>query len=102
MAQIASPQPSEQVLSAFNASVSQPEKMSGAWDYGWRMGDVVFASATDIAAWSAKLRLKLEISGARMVRSIRETDGRYVVGGWKDNEHVPRELSKRVAATATF
>lgn len=102
MVHIASPQPSEQVLSAFNASMSQPEKMSAAWDYGWRMSDVVFARATDIAAWSAKLRLKLEVPGARVVRPMRATDGRFVVGGWKANHHVPGELSKRVDETAAL
>ena len=102
MPHMAAPQPSEQVLSAFNASISQPEKMSSAWDYGWRMADVVFARATDIAAWSAKLRLKLEIPGARVVRPMRSTDGRFVVGGWKANHHMPGELSKRVDETAAL
>ncbi|MEY8578947.1 hypothetical protein AALI21_11670 [Corynebacteriaceae bacterium 6-324] len=102
MPQIASPQPSEQVLSAFNASVTQPEKMSSAWDYGWRVGDVVFARATDTAPWSAKLRLKLDIPGARVVRPMRSTDGRFVVGGWKANHHVAGSLSKRVDETAAL
>src|SRR5699024_9816353 len=102
MVHIASPQPSEQVLSAFNASMSQPEKMSAAWDYGWRKSDVVFARATVIAAWSAKLRLKLEVPGARVVRTLCATDGRFVVGGWKANHHVPGELSKRVDETAAL
>lgn len=102
MPQIASPQPSEQVLSAFNANITQPEKMSSAWDYGWRVGDVVFARATDIAAWSAKVRLKLDIAGARVVRPMRSTDGRFVVGGWKANQHVAGDLSKRVDETAAL
>src|SRR5699024_9003253 len=102
MVHIASPQPSEQVLSAFNASMSQPEKMSVAWGYGWRRSDVVFERATDIAAWSAKLRLKLDVPGARVVRPMRATDGRFVVGGWKATHHVPGELSKRVDETAAL
>ncbi|MGO2865474.1 hypothetical protein [Corynebacterium casei] len=102
MPQIASPQPSEQVLSAFNASMTQPEKMSSAWDYGWRVDDVVFARATDMAPWSAKLRLKLDIPGARVVRPMRSTDGRFVVGGWKANRHVAGSLSKRVDETAAL
>ena len=102
MPQIASPQPSEQVLSAFNASMTQPEKMSSAWDYGWRVDDVVFARATDTAPWSAKLRLKLDIPGARVVRPMRSTDGRFVVGGWKANHHVAGSLSKRVDETAAL
>ena len=102
MPQIASPQPSEQVLSAFNASITQPEKMTSAWDFGWRMGDFVFARATDLAPWSAKLRLKLDIAVARVVRPVRSTDGRFVVGGWKANHHVTGDLSKRVDETAAL
>ncbi|MFH0412105.1 hypothetical protein ACG98H_08405 [Corynebacterium sp. L4756] len=102
MPQIASPQPSEQVLSAFNTRMSTPEKMGSAWDYGWRIGDVVFARATDFAAWSAKLRLKLDIPGARVVRPLRSTDGRFVVGGWKANHVVTGSLSKRVDETAAL
>lgn len=96
--------PPEHVLSAFRSSgrpaVGQPEQLGYAWDNGLRVGDVVYALASDTATWSARVREKLSVPGARVARPLLTTDGRYTVAGWKATQFVAGDLEKRVDETA--
>lgn len=98
--------PPEHVLNAFHAAASNPARSAGpehlgyAWDNGVKIGEVVLAHASELAAWSAKVREKLDVPAARVVRPVLSTDGRFVVAGWKANQFVPGRLARRVDETA--
>ncbi|MDY3127473.1 MAG: hypothetical protein SOW59_05000 [Corynebacterium sp.] len=98
-------QPPEHVLAAFSAPStghSSPEKLGSPWDFGWKIGDTVFVRSTDLASWSAKAREKLSVTGARIVRPVRATDGRFSVAGWKANQFAPGNLARRIDETAAL
>ena len=98
------PLPPEPVLAAFHAEAS-PRRAAGevlgtAWDNGIHLGDVVYAEAREWSGWSAKVREKLELPGARIARPVLTTDGRYTFSGWKATQFVPGHLRGRVDETA--
>ncbi|MCQ9330457.1 MULTISPECIES: hypothetical protein [Corynebacterium] len=96
-------QPDDLVLYAFRAPVkdaARPEHMGYAWDNGWRYGDVVYSQAGPYASWSAKVRERLAVAGARVARPVLATNGRHTVGGWKATKFVEGQLARRVDETA--
>jgi uncharacterized protein (TIGR02569 family) len=56
----------------------------------WRSGDVVLKPVPDTAeaAWVARTMETLEVSGVRLARPLRSSDGRWVVGGWAAMRYV--------------
>lgn len=92
----------EHVTDAFHSAHGKNEsaqQMGYAWDNGYKLGDVVYSQAAPTASWSAKVREKLTVEGARVARPVLSTDGRYVVGGWKATQFVPGQLASRVDET---
>lgn len=98
------PQVPDHVLGAFHAPATQEpaQQMGPAWDNGLKVGDVVYSRAQSTSAWSAKVRQDLDVDGARIVRPIRSTDGRFVVSGWKASTFVPGAPANRVDETAAL
>ncbi|APT93072.1 hypothetical protein CPHO_09450 [Corynebacterium phocae] len=96
-------QPDDLVLYAFHASVkdsASAEHLGYAWDNGWKVGDVVYSHAANHAGWSAKVRERLAIPGARVARPVIATNGRFTVGGWKATQFIPGHLARRIDETA--
>ncbi len=90
------------VRDSFHADPKEPAKQLGAgWDYGWRIGGIVFikVSHPDRAAWSSRTREDLQVDGVRIVRPIRSTDGRFINAGWRASAYVPGVLANRVDET---
>ena len=98
------PLPPEPVLAAFNAEFhprrTQGELVGPAWDNGIRVGDIVFAEARAWTSWSAKVREKLSLPGARIARPVLTADGRYTAAGWKATQFVEGQLRGRIDGTA--
>ena len=96
--------PPEHVLSAFHAEANFRqicgEVLGPEWDHGIKVGDVVYARANEWSGWSAKVREKMSLAGARVVRPVLTTDARYTAAGWKANQYVPGQLRGRVDETA--
>lgn len=96
--------PPEHVLSAFHAEANfrqiRGEVLGPEWDHGIKVGDVVYARANEWSGWSAKVREKMSLAGARVVRPVLTTDARYTAAGWKANQYVPGQLRGRVDETA--
>ncbi|OFT44740.1 hypothetical protein HMPREF3155_01795 [Corynebacterium sp. HMSC06D04] len=96
--------PPEHVLNAFHAGANlrkvQSEVLGPEWDHGIKVGDVVFARANELSGWSAKVREKLAVEGARVVRPVLSTDARFTAAGWKANQYVPGQLRGRIDETA--
>lgn len=93
------------VRDVFHADAGEPQAMGVAWDYGWRVGNIVFSQVVhpDRAAWSARVREKLDPQGLRIVRPLTSTDGRYVSAGWRANsfvEGVPARRGDETVAAA--
>lgn len=95
--QLERPAVPDYVLQAFQIRQSSAEPLGLAWDYGSRYGNVVLSpvAQSDQAAWSAKVREKLQISGMRVVRPVRATDGRFVNSGWRASQFVQGQLELR-------
>lgn len=85
----------EHVRAAFRAESGDPVPMGYAWDYGFRIGQVVLSPVLDPdnAAWSAKVREHLQVEGLRVARPVRSTDGRFIVSGWKATSFGAGELA---------
>ena len=98
------PIPPEHVLSAFpsgsSARTSAGTQLGSAWDNGIRVGDTVYAQASEWASWSAKVREKLEVAGARIARPVLSSDGRYTAAGWKATSFIEGGLQGRIDETA--
>ena len=73
--------------------------MGPAWDNGIRVGDIVFAEARPWTGWSAKVREKLSVPGARIARPVLTADGRYTAAGWKATQFVEGKLRGRIDET---
>lgn len=69
-----------------------------AWDHGLQFRRVVVSPASEAAAWSGKVREKIagQLSGLRISRPVRATDGRLVVGGFAANEFAEGAPAARV------
>ncbi|QTH60432.1 TIGR02569 family protein [Corynebacterium hindlerae] len=85
----------EHVRAAFHAESGDATPLGYAWDYGFRIGNIVLSPALDPdnAAWSAKVRENLHVEGLRVVKPVRATDGRFVVSGWRANSYAAGELA---------
>ena len=75
------PLPPEHVLSAFHAETgatgtrrAQGDQLGPVWDNGIKVGDVVYSQAGPFAAWSAKVRERLSVQGARVSRPVLSSD----------------------------
>ncbi|MDO5032085.1 hypothetical protein [Corynebacterium sp.] len=92
--------PPEPVLSAFHAETTtrgaSGEAMGPAWDNGIKVGDTVYAHANAWTAWSARVREKLAVPGARVARPVLASDGRYTAAGWKATQFIPGQVRGRI------
>ena len=91
----------DHVRDAFHASDHEAKQLGPAWDYGWRVGTMVFSQVAhhDRSAWSARVRENLHPAGVRIVRPIRSADGRFTNAGWRANTYVAGIVTKRVDET---
>ena len=80
--------------------VVETQRLGPAWDNGIKVGQLVYARAGDHAHWSATVRERLHVDGARVARPVRSSDGRFLVAGWKATVWAPGVLSRRVDETA--
>lgn len=95
------PQLPDKVFNAFNAdTTADSEQLGTAWDNGIRVSDAVYSRAGQLASWSAKVREKLQVRGARVSRPVLSTDGRYTVAGWRATQFIRGDLSRRIDETA--
>lgn len=104
-----SPQPAgppPQVVMAFHAEprtrgqVLVPERLGSHWDYGWKVGNVVFAPVVgEHEAWSARVRERLDARGVLVARPVRSSDGRVTVAGWRATSFVPGRPEARIDET---
>lgn len=91
----------DHVRDAFQVGAGPAEQLGQAWDFGFRVGNTVFAKvmAPEVSGWSSKTRETLKPEGVRVVRPIRSTDGRFVVAGWRASVFSTGTISKRVDET---
>ena len=84
-------------MAAFGQKSGEPQPLGGAWEGGWRSGEIVLSMIADHAraAWSAKVRETLFVDGLRLARPVSSTDGRYVVSGWRADTFVSGEPEPR-------
>lgn len=56
----------------------------------WRLGDVVLQKVDDSgrAAWLASTLEQVQVSGVRLARPVRSSDGRWVLSGWSASRFV--------------
>ena len=101
------PLPPEHVLSAFHAETgatgtrrAQGDQLGPVWDNGIKVGDVVYSQAGPFAAWSAKVRERLSVQGARVSRPVLSSDGRHTAAGWKATQFIPGQVRGRIDETA--
>ena len=101
------PLPPEHVLSAFHAETGatgtrrvQGDQLGPVWDNGIKVGDVVYSQAGPFAAWSAKVRERLSVQGARVSRPVLSSDGRHTAAGWKATQFIPGQVRGRIDETA--
>lgn len=89
------------VREAFHAPEGEQVAMGTAWDYGVRVGNVVFSQVAHPtrAAWSAKIREKLSPRGVRVVRPLRSADARFMNAGWRCSGYVEGQIERRVDET---
>lgn len=91
----------DHIRDAFQVGAGPAERLGGAWDHGFRIGNTVFSKSmnAEIAPWSSKLRESLRPEGVRVARPIRSTDGRFVVSGWRASVYSTGAVSQRVDET---
>lgn len=91
----------DHIRDAFQVGAGPAERLGGAWDHGFRIGNTVFSKSmnAEIAPWSSKLRESLRPEGMRVARPIRSTDGRFVVSGWRASVYSTGAVSQRVDET---
>lgn len=82
--------PPDHVLAAFGLADTVGEQLAGAAGRTWRHADVVLKpTARPVeTAWSAGVFESLRVSGIRIARPVRSSDGRWVVGGWSAQRFV--------------
>ncbi|GGG76117.1 TIGR02569 family protein [Corynebacterium pelargi] len=87
----------EHIRNAFHAPDEEPQRLGAWWDYGWKVGSVVFAQAPspNRAVWSARVREKLEVEHLRISRPIRSTDSRFINAGWRATTFIEGEPAAR-------
>ncbi len=82
--------PPDHVLTAFNASVADLERLPGGRGRSWRAGNTVIKPVHDPveASWLATVFEQRPVRDVRVARPIRSTDGRWVVSGWTAHRFV--------------
>lgn len=82
--------PPDHVLAAFGLTASSGEQLAGGTGRTWRYGDAVVKPADNPVevAWAAGVFESLRVSGIRVARPVRSSDGRWVVGGWSAQRFV--------------
>ena len=86
---VPSPPPTH-VLAAFGAGGLPAQPLPGSTGRAFRFGDLVLRPVDDTAqaSWSAAAFDQLRITGVRVPRPIRSSDGRWVVAGWSAQRFV--------------
>ncbi|MFC6318372.1 TIGR02569 family protein [Corynebacterium gerontici] len=87
----------EYIRQAFHASEGESQRLGVAWDYGWKVGNVVFSTvlSPNRAVWSARLREKLQVEQLRVSQPVRSTDSRFMNAGWRANVFIEGEPAAR-------
>jgi uncharacterized protein (TIGR02569 family) len=82
--------PPAHVLRAFGAAEGPPESMAGGQGRTWRCASIVLKPVSDPAeaSWLANTFEQLQVSGVRLARPLRSSDGRWVVSGWSAQRFV--------------
>ncbi len=82
--------PPPHVLAAFGATADPPELLSGGSGSAYRSGDIVLKPVgnTAEASFIATTFEQLRVSGMRVARPVRSSDGRWVVAGWSAGRFV--------------
>lgn len=82
--------PAHAVIAGFRATGTL-ELLTPAWSLSWKLGSTVLSRVDqpDLAVWTAKLREVLRPVNVGVVRPLRSSDGRYVLGGWRADAWVP-------------
>ena len=90
--------PPDHVLRAFGAATDPPELLDGARRSGWRCGNIVVRPVEDPAqaSWLATTFEQLQVTGVRLARPVRSSDGRWVVAGWSAQRFVSGSPAPRV------
>lgn len=95
--------PPEHVVAAFYSHTGRaphPVPAGRAWDYGWKVGNIVFSPVEGHqAAWSARVREAIRPEGVRCARPLRSADGRVMVAGWRASSFEPGRPEERVDET---
>ncbi len=75
--------PPDHVLRAFGATAA-PEPLAGGRGRTWRCDKIVIKAVVDPAgaSWRASTFEQLQVSGLRLARPLRSSDGRWVVAGF--------------------
>jgi len=90
--------PPDHVLRAFGAATDPPELVDGARRSGWRCGNIVIRPVEDPAqaSWLATTFEQLQVTGVRLARPVRSSDGRWVVAGWSAQRFVSGSPAPRI------
>lgn len=95
------PPPPDHVLTAFGVASSTPEPLADAArkpsGRTWRCDGIVLkhASTPAEASWLAAVLDQVRVSGVRLARPVRSSDGRWVVSGWAANRFVSGSAAVR-------
>ena len=75
---------------AFGATADPPDPMKGGQGRSWRCGNIVIKPAGEPAeaSWLANTFEQLQVTGVRLARPVRSSDGRWVVSGWSAQRFV--------------
>lgn len=89
-------QPPAHVLAAFGAAAT-PEQLPGGRGLAFRCADMVLkpVDSTAEASWVAATFEQLRVSGVRVARPVRSSDGRWVVAGWCAQRFVSGRVEPR-------
>lgn len=87
----------EYIRQAFHGSEGESQRLGIAWDYGWKVGNVVVSQVLNPnrAVWSARLREKLQVEQLRISQPVRSTDSRFMNAGWRANVWIEGEPAAR-------
>ena len=77
-------------MRAFGATGGDLELLSGGQGRTWRSGNIVLKPVGEPAeaSWLASTFEQLQVSGVRLARPVRSSDGRWVVAGWSAQRFV--------------
>lgn len=82
--------PPDHVMTAFNAVGDELERLPGGRGRSWRAGNTVVKPVDEpvLASWLATVLEQRPVTGVRIARPVRSTDGRWVVSGWTAHRFV--------------